>query len=294
LIDLTKDDPNEFINYNSPVFLKSFLERHGLGMQKKFGQNFLINPAARKILIDEIEILQDDTVWEIGPGLGAMTSLLLEKGAKVKAFEIDRAFCLLLKEIFKDKKDLAIIEGDVLKTYKNEIHNSEIKLFGNLPYNIGASLLADLIENNFLFKTIVVTVQKEVARRIAAKPGSKDYSSLSVLIASCYKTKLLPVLKGESFFPVPNVESQAVKLMLLKNHNTKNFAPLVRSLFASRRKTIKNNLQVFLKNNALEQSAVLEVLNKCNISPTERAENLCFEDFLRIENEVSLLSPKNQ
>jgi len=262
------------INYNSASALRSFLDEEGLGMRKKFGQNFLINPAVRQSLVDALGADDADEVWEIGPGLGAMTALLLEKGMKVKAFEIDAGFIRVLKNIFADERRFNLVEGDAMKTWSGE--KPAPFLLGNLPYNVAAALLADLIEKGRVFTRIVVTVQKEVALRMAASAGSPDYSSFSVLCASVYKVKPLMTIRPSSFYPQPNVDSMGV---VLENRNVPRcpdvFYPLVRSLFASRRKTVKNNLLTFLSSrfkNAPEVCASL--LRENGLNGNERAENL--------------------
>ena len=153
-------------DYNSPVALKTFLEEQGLSMQKKFGQNFLVNGDARNKLIDALDISLGTTVWEVGPGLGCMTSDILERGASLTAFEIDRGFASLLKDFFSEQFSgrFTLVEGDVLKTWKNEYKSSGCpqRLFGNLPYNIAATIIADTIEENIRFEKCVFTVQKEL------------------------------------------------------------------------------------------------------------------------------------
>jgi 16S rRNA (adenine1518-N6/adenine1519-N6)-dimethyltransferase len=287
------------LNYNSPSALRSFLEQHGLGMQKKFGQNFLVNPQVRRSLMEALCASDEDIVWEIGPGLGAMTSMLLEKGLTVKAFEIDLGFIRVLKQIFSDEIKFALIEGDVMKTwpgeYKKDFLHSERKdslpfLLGNLPYNIGASLLADFIEKSCFFSGMVVTVQKEVALRMAAPAGSQDYSSFSVLCASAYKVKPLMIIRRESFYPQPNVDSMGV---LLEKKSISEcpaiFYPLVRALFSSRRKTIKNNLLAFLSSRygkLQSQDICIAILRENAINENERAENLEFEAFLSLAKTI--------
>jgi len=282
------------INYNSSAALRSFLEREGLGMRKKFGQNFLINPAVRQTLVEALGANSGDEVWEIGPGLGAMTAMLLEKGLKVKAFEIDGGFIKILKREFAEENNFSLVEGDVLKTWKghivkngvvkNDADNKEASfLFGNLPYNIAAAFLADLIEKNCLFRRMVVTVQKEVALRMTAKAGSKDYSSFSVLCASAYNVKPLTVIKPSSFYPKPNVDSMAV---LLENRNAPAphpvFFPLVRALFSSRRKTIKNNLSAFCASRFGNPALSAQFLSENALSGAERAEELAIDVFLSL------------
>ncbi|MDR0450036.1 MAG: 16S rRNA (adenine(1518)-N(6)/adenine(1519)-N(6))-dimethyltransferase RsmA [Treponema sp.] len=272
------------INYDSPRALKVFLEERGLGMRKKFGQNFLINPAVRKKLIDALGPEKGEEVWEIGSGLGVMTRDLLERGCRVKAFEIDRGFIGVLRELFGGEGSFLLAEGDVLKTWRQEAGADY--LIGNLPYNIAAVLLADMIEGGRFFKRMVVTVQREVARRMAAKPGSADYSSFSVLVGSVYRADPLMVIGGGSFYPPPRVDSQGVLLELLppeERTGSPLFYPLVRQLFSSRRKTVKNNLQGFVSARiaggddvrALSSAA----LEKCGIRPEERAENLSVARF---------------
>jgi 16S rRNA (adenine1518-N6/adenine1519-N6)-dimethyltransferase len=266
------------INYNSAAALQTFLAENGMGMRKKFGQNFLINPGVRQSLVRALSA--EEGVWEIGPGLGAMTSLLLEQGLPVRAFEIDTGFARILREIFSGNTNFTLVEGDVLKTWQGQ--PAEPYLLGNLPYNIAAVLIADFIEKGRFFKRILVTVQREVARRMAATPGSADYSSFSVLCSSAYRIKPLMVIKGASFYPKPNVDSQAV-LLELKEDDARIyppcFYPLVRQLFSSRRKTIKNNLTVFLAGQG-RNLPVQDVLGR--LDGGKRAENLGLEDFMAL------------
>lgn len=300
------------INYNSAVDLRAFLDQEGLGMQKKFGQNFLINPQIRQTLIAALDVNSKNEVWEIGPGLGAMTAMLLEKGLTVKAFEIDNGFIRVLKKLFGANSNFSLVEGDVMKTWETHFNNNTCKLsdetlkkspllLGNLPYNIAAALLADFIEKGCIFSRMVVTVQKEVALRMAASAGSADYSSFSVLCASAYKVKPLITIRRESFYPRPNVDSMGV---LLESHDAvfheQNgsipvvFYTLVRSLFAARRKTIKNNLLTFFSSrigkNSREamktQDLCSAILQENGINSNERAENLGFEVFLSLAKTI--------
>jgi len=269
------------LNYNSSAALKTFLENENLGMQKKFGQNFLVDTNAKKILVDALTVNNEDEVWEIGPGLGAMTVLLLEKGIKLKAFEIDKGFIRILKQFFSNNKSFTLIEGDVMKTWQDQ--PGVPYLLGNLPYNIAAAFLADLIEKKRLFSRMVVTVQKEVALRMMAKPGSQDYSSFSVLCSSVYNIKPLVTIRPSSFYPQPNVDSMGV---LLENKNAASypdvFYPLVRALFASRRKTIRNNLSAYLAS----RENCEEILGENKLNGNERAETLHLETFLSLAKSI--------
>lgn len=274
------------LNYDSPNELRAYLEGHGLGMQKKFGQNFLINPAVRRELAGALDIRAGDQVWEIGPGLGSMTFEFLSRGALVTAFEIDQGFVRALGELFPENENLKIIGGDVRKTWPVQAARAPY-LFGNLPYNVGSVILGEMIEAGCLFERMVVTVQKEVACRMSARPGSKDYSSFSVLCASVYRVEALRVIGARSFYPAPHVDSQAVRLSLRTGQiqYPKLFTPLVRFLFASRRKTLRNSLTKFLSSRILKDGEKTarqrgeELLAASGISGSERPENLTVEEF---------------
>jgi len=276
------------INYNSPSELRAFLESRGLGMRKKFGQNFLINPNARKQILDTLELHGEENVWEIGAGLGAMTVDILERGVKLKVFEIDPGFINVLHELFYSNENFTLVEGDVFKTWPMEANkeSGNLHLLGNLPYNIAASLLGDFIEKKRYFKRMVVTVQKEVAERMAAKNGTKNYSSFSVLCSSVYNVKLLNVIKGASFYPVPKIDSRIVRLDLKDNINIlpEIFYPMVRNLFSARRKNIKNSLSAYItgkdKSGKPSICSAEDILRSAGISPDRRPETLGIEEFI--------------
>ena len=275
-------------DYDSPSSLKNFLDQQGMAMQKKFGQNFLINGPARRRLIDALQVDDVTSVWEVGPGLGAMTDEILSRGASVTAFEIDRGFASCVRDFFKDYETqgkFTLVEGDVLKTWKSQAEKQlPDRFFGNLPYNVAATIIADMISAGYRFPRSVVTVQKEVAQRMCATVGSKDYSSFSILCSWAYKVTPLMDLGGGSFWPRPNVDSRAVVMELREDfprcQNPEHFMKLLRGLFASRRKTIKNNLTVFYSNG--EQAAA--VLDEAKINPQIRAEELPLETLLHLSD----------
>lgn len=278
-------------DYNSPAELKQVLDIHGFSMQKKFGQNFLVNGDARKKIIDALDVKEGTAVWEIGPGLGAMTNEILERGAKLTAFEIDKGFIQLITQYFEQYSkngNFEIIEGDALKNWKKKIETDGIpdRFFGNLPYNIAATIIADTIEQNVRFERCVFTVQKEVALRMCAKPGSSDYSSFSVLCNWAYDLKPLMDLSGGNFWPKPNVDSRAIILTKKADFpcckNPKTFVKLQRALFSSRRKTVRNNLTTYLSNSDL----ALAYLEKAGIDPMKRAEVLTLPEMLKLSDVI--------
>ena len=278
-------------DYNSPAELKQVLDANGFSMQKKFGQNFLINEDARRRLVDALELTEGMKVWEVGPGLGAMTNTILERGADLTVFEIDRGFASLISGFFEEysnKGSFRIVEGDVMKTWKGQYKQAgqADRFFGNLPYNIAATIIADTIENNVRFDCCVFTVQKEVAQRMCAKPGSSDYSSFSALCQWAYDVKPLLDLAGGNFWPKPNVESRAVVFTKKADFpcckNPELFIKMQRALFSSRRKTVRNNLSQFLKNNDLAVSC----LEKAGIDIMKRAEVLTLPELLKLSDVI--------
>jgi 16S rRNA (adenine1518-N6/adenine1519-N6)-dimethyltransferase len=265
-------------------------------MRKQYGQHFLINPAVRRALVDALEAEAGEGVWEIGPGLGAMTRPLLEKGLWVRAFEIDGGFAGVLRGLFGGEPRFTLVSGDVMKTWPDA--PAAPYLLGNLPYNIAAALVADMIEKKRLFKRMVLTVQREVALRMAARPGSADYASFSVLCASVYTVRPLMVIRGASFYPRPNVDSQGLRLELRAEAGERAYPdilyPLVRSLFASRRKMIKNKLRDFINSGILKgrhpalkaEDLAGAALAGSGLTGNERAENLDLETFVALARAI--------
>lgn len=284
-------------DYNSPAELNAFLEQRGMAMQKKFGQNFLINQDVRKKIAAALQIQKGDSVWEVGPGLGSMTKELLDLGANVTVFEIDRGFASCLKEFFSEESQASnfnLVQGDVLKTWKEYKKDNPLPkyFFGNLPYNIAAALIADTIESGVRFEKCAFTVQKEVAQRMAAKESSADYSSFSVLCQWAYDVKTICDLGRANFWPRPNVESRAVLFTKKEDfpicQNPQLFVKMQRALFSSRRKTVKNNLSKFLS--AYKGSkgvSAEEVLKKAGISEQVRAEALTAKEMLLLSDAVN-------
>lgn len=285
-------------DYNSPIALKNFMDENNMAMQKKFGQNFLVNADARKKLIDVLDVKPGMKVWEVGPGLGSMTSGLLERGVNLTVFEIDHGFARLLTQFFEEyanSGNFSLVEGDVLKTWPKFAKGNDIpeRFFGNLPYNVAATIIADTITKGFRFDKAVFTIQKEVGQRMNAMPGTEDYSSFSVLCQWAYDVKPVMDLAGGNFWPVPNVASRAV-LMTKKEdfpkcENPELFRKMVRQIFALRRKTLRNNLSRFVKAEICD-----EALKIAGIEPSIRAENLSVEDLLKLSDALNSVIEKTK
>ena len=265
--------------------IKDILASNDLSPLKKFGQNFLVDKNYIFRIADSIltRLDKNDIVYEIGPGLGSLTKEIISRGFRVKGFEIDNGFVEYLTDVFTSQY-LEIIHGDALVSLFQEKYEPKI-ICGNLPYNVGTLLITRILESgihDYYPDTMVFLLQKEVAERFSANEGDNNFSSLSVLTHLGYRcTKLFDVTR-EAFFPVPKVTSSLVRFekkskQLIDNNIDKiNFIKLVRALFANKRKTIKNNLQI---------AGFTEVDNKISnarLTPNKRAEELGMDDFLNL------------
>lgn len=273
------------LNYSSISSIQKVLEGNGLAMTKKFGQNFLISEDCRVRIVQAMDLEKGMKVWEVGPGLGAITHLLFDKGASVTAFEIDHGFASVLREKAFADEDFTLVEGDALKTLFERPLDAE-RIIGNLPYNVGSQIIARLIENGYLPPLMVFTLQREVADRMRALPGDPDYSSFSVLTQLDYVNTMPLVIKAGSFFPAPRVDSAVIvmkrKENILPMEERRVLLPLVRALFAQRRKTIKNNLS-----STPFASKMDDAFTACSLTGKERAETLSLEKLIQLARAIS-------
>ena len=276
------------LNYDSPKEIERVLSEKGLAMTKKFGQNFLVSPSGREKLVKLMELAEGMKVWEIGPGLGAITHMILKENVDLYSFEIDHGFASLLSgPAFGDESRFTLVEGDALKTlFKKRLLPLPDRIVGNLPYNVGSVMIAKLIENSYLPPLMVFTLQKEVVDRMTAKTGEDDYSSFSVLTQIDYENKLMLKLPRGCFWPQPNVDSAVVVMKRRENSLVDDtlrpvFIPLLRDIFQQRRKTIRNNLNSSEYGN-LGKDKVDEILSLSGLSGNERAEALSWDSLLKL------------
>ena len=277
-------------DYSSVSSITRLLEENGLSMTKKFGQNFLVSATT----LDRIAALcgagEGKRVWEVGPGIGALTTRLLQSGASVTAFEIDHGFCRILREqAYVDVPNFTLVEGDVLKTWKTvfEKDGAPDMVCANLPYNVGSVFIASLIESRCIPSRMVFTLQSEVVDRICAKQWDEAFSGFSILTSIDYENHEAFGIKSGCFFPPPNVDSSVVVMEkrerpLVPSDEAADFLNLVRVLFAQRRKTVKNNLTALGRSS----SEVDEALVKAGISMTERAEKLSIRQILDLKRSL--------
>jgi 16S rRNA (adenine1518-N6/adenine1519-N6)-dimethyltransferase len=261
--------------------------------KKSLSQNFLVNDRAAKRIVDSLDLKEDQTVLEIGAGKGALTKYLLEKARKVIAVEIDQRLCQYLEQRFLGKNDLVLINQDILKVDFEKLagQESHFKVIGNIPYQITSPLLSLLLENRKFISLSVLMVQKEVAKRICAQPGSKDRSPLSIAIQLYSDVKALFHLKPTSFFPSPQVESSVIKILFLERPKVSIadedfFLSVVRSAFGQRRKIILNSLSA---NFNLPKKEVELILDKVKIDSKRRPETLSIQEFADLSKALGKL-----
>ena len=281
--------------YDSPKAIQSLLDKEGLALSKKFGQNFLISRHVRENIVKELTLDPSMKVWEVGPGIGSLTAHLLEAGCAVTAFEIDHGFCRILSEqAFGDDENFRLIEGDALKTWEKvwKEDGTPERICGNLPYNVGSVVIAKLLEAGCLPPKMVYTLQTEVALRLSAKPGEKAWSSFSLLAQMDYVVKSVFNISGSSFFPEPNVSSTVITMEkrdipLVDPALRTVFLMVVRDLFAQRRKTIKNNLLGGKTGSLVGKDGVALILEQSGVAAGLRAEQLGWAQFISISEAVA-------
>jgi 16S rRNA (adenine1518-N6/adenine1519-N6)-dimethyltransferase len=281
------------MNHDSPADIRAELASRGLTLKKRWGQNFLINRGARESLMGLLQPREGEGVWEIGPGLGAMTELVLESGARCIAFEIDRGLCRYLEEAFGNRTGFSLVAGDFVKTWRiaRQAHGAPDLLIGNLPYRSASLMVASVVEGGLRPRRAVLTVQREAAERMCSRPGVKSYSSFSVLCQSVFTVRARGDLSSGSFYPAPEVTSTVVELVPREDaptgHALEILGALERGLFAARRKTIRNNLAVAQLPADVSRQAVMEELERAGADPSMRAEELSPETYLTAAKELA-------
>ena len=279
----------------SPARTQAILNRFHLSAKKSLGQNFLTDLNVLNKIVDAAHLTDTDNVIEIGPGIGGLTEFLARSSKRVLAFEIDQNLLPVLDETLSPYDNVEVINQDILQANLpaiiEEKFNNErpIKVVANLPYYITTPIILDLLKGNAEFDNITVMMQKEVAQRLEAKPGSKDYGSLSVIIQYLNDVKLAFEVSRKSFIPAPNVDSAIVTLErkeTIENEvfDEKAFASFVRGCFAHRRKTLWNNLQGLFGKDAETKEKVQNVLDEFDIQPSIRPEKLTVDQYVDLTN----------
>ena len=282
--------------YNETI---NILKKYKLQANKALGQNFLVDENVINTIIERSEISQNDLVIEIGPGLGVLTKALLQKAYKVIAIELDNNMVKILNDRFKDNHHLKVLNDDILKVDLNELidkekmqaltegmHIGNIKIVANLPYYISTPIIIKLLQNKLNINSLTIMVQKEVAQRMIAAPGSKLSGSITYMIDYyCDAQKILEVSK-HSFVPEPKVESEVIKLNLRKTpkiavKDEKKFFDFIQLVFSQRRKTLANVLVNFNIINSKEKAT--QIIEKAGFDKDVRGEKLSLEQFSELE-----------
>lgn len=269
------------------------LQKYNFNFQKRFGQNFLIDTHVLDKIIASAEITKEDTVLEIGPGIGTMTQYLCENAGRVVAVEIDHNLIPILADTLSAYDNVTVIEGDVLKLDLQKLIYEDLgndvktlKIAANLPYYITTPIIMGVFESGLPFESITVMVQKEVAQRMQAAPGTKDYGALSLAVQYYAEPYIVANVPPNCFMPRPAVGSAVIRL---KRHakppvevkDEKLMFRLIRASFNQRRKTLLNGL----KNSSeldFSKEEILEVFQKTGISENVRGESLGLEEFARL------------
>lgn len=284
-------------NLASPKVIKEIIQKYGFRFSKSLGQNFLIDGNIVDKIIDMAEVTNDDYVIEIGPGIGTLTQRLCEKAKKVIAVEIDNKLIPILQENLKECDNFILIHNDILKIDINaliekEFEGKKVKVVANLPYYITTPIIMELLEKKLNIKSITVMIQKEVAERINAKPGSKDYGALTLAIHYYSSPKAGFVVSPNCFMPQPNVDSLVIRLDILDKlpiyvNDEKMLFKVIKAAFSQRRKTLINSLA----NSGLfkvSKDTCKEILTSLSLDENVRGEALTLEQFAKVCSNLNL------
>ena len=265
------------------------LNKHNFKFNKSYGQNFIFDKNFLRSFLDES--YDNAEILEIGPGAGTLTSILCEKAKKVVCYEIDKNLAPILSENLKDHNNYEIVWGDILKFEMEDIEKhfeNDYVMIANLPYYITTPIIFKFLENATKLRSMTIMVQYEVAERLVAKAGSKEYGAITPAIDYRANAKIIKKVGRNMFTPAPNVDSAIVKIEFVENKydidSTKTLDDTIKAVFAMRRKTIENNLKSYFK---LSGDIVREILDKAEISPSLRGEKLETKDLVKLSNIIN-------
>lgn len=276
---------------SNPQKTIEIIQKYEFAFQKKFGQNFLIDGHVLNKIIAAADITKDDFVLEIGPGIGTMTQYLAEAAGRVMAVEIDRLLIPILRETLQEYDNVEILNEDILKVdigalVEDKNGGKPVKVVANLPYYITTPIIMGLLEKHVPVESITVMVQKEVAQRMQAEPGTKDYGALSLAVQYYCEPYIVANVPPNCFIPRPKVGSAVIRLRThreppVKTEHEALMFRLIRASFNQRRKTLANGL-----NNSPElffsKEEIADAIEKLGVPPTVRGEALTLEQFARL------------
>ena len=281
----------------TPVRTKDILKKYGFSFKKSLGQNFLIDTNILKKIVSFANLEENSGAIEIGPGIGALTEQLARTSKKVVAFEIDQRLLPILNDTLSPYPNVKIIHNDVLEADVAEVITEEfnaindIMVVANLPYYVTTPIIMKLLEEHLPIRGIVCMLQKEVADRISAKPGTKEYGSLSIAVQYYTEAETVMIVPKTVFVPQPNVDSAVIRLTVRERPavtvtDETFFFQVTRASFAQRRKTLLNNLTSQLPDGKQKKEDILQALSASGIDPARRGETLSLEEFGLLSNEL--------
>lgn len=274
----------------TPIRTQQIMAKYDLKVKKSLGQNFLIDPNILRKIVGQAKLTKKSAAIEIGPGIGALTEHLAREAGKVLAFEIDQRLLPVLDDTLSPYDNISIVHADILKTDVQAAIDSElagyedIVVVANLPYYVTTPIILKLLLEKLPIRGMVVMLQKEVAERITAKPGTKAYGSLSIAIQYYTQAEMALTVPKSVFLPQPNVDSAVIRMTKREVPEVEVidedfFFSVTRGSFVQRRKTILNNLQVAMPSGKEKKELILKALEEAEIDPTRRGETLTIKEF---------------
>lgn len=281
----------------TPKRTKEILDKYGFSFKKSLGQNFLIDTNILRNIVEYGEVSEKTAAIEIGPGIGALTEQIAKRAGKVFAFEIDQRLLPILEDTLSPYDNVTVIHKDILKADVTELIGEELKAYeevrviANLPYYVTTPIIMKLLQEGLPLKSITVMLQKEVAERMAAKPGTKEYGSLSIAVQYFTQAETVMIVPKTVFVPQPNVDSAVIRLVVreeppVRVKDEDFFFEVVRASFGQRRKTILNNLQSNLPDGKAKKQEIEAALTTTSIDPKRRGETLSIEEFGALSDEL--------
>lgn len=279
---------------SNPAVVKSLLDKHGASFTKSLGQNFIINPSVCPKMAEMSGISKDVCVIEIGPGIGVLTAELAKRAKKVVCIELDTKLLPILDDTLSDFDNVRVINQDILKTdiaaiIRDDFGGGKTVVCANLPYYITSPVIMYLLESRLSISNITVMVQKEVAQRLCAEPGSKDAGAVSYAVNYFSKPSMLFSVSAGSFIPSPHVDSEVIRLDVREKpavqvNDEALMFKIIKAAFEQRRKTLLNALSAGF---SLSKDEISQVISAAGLPPAIRGERLSLQNFAAIANIMS-------
>lgn len=280
---------------SNPTETKAVLDMFGFSFAKKYGQNFLIDGNIVSNIVKNAGITKEDTVLEIGPGIGTMTQVLCEQAKNVIAVEIDKRLIDVLTFTLRDYDNVTVINSDILKCNIEELckqysSNGRLKVVANLPYYITTPIIMELLEknNNSVIESITVMIQKEVAERLGAEPGNKDYGAITLSINYYSDANIVMTVPASCFMPRPNVDSAVIRMDIydkppVATKDGVKMFKVIKAAFSQRRKTLVNSVS---SSTDIAKETIFKSLNEMGLSESVRGETLSLEQFAELSDRI--------